>query len=365
MPQKAPKYWLWGLAIVVAGFLMWYFSDIVGYILVSAVLAIVGRPLVDLLRKAKIGRHGMPQWAAAAVTLAAIWAVTLIFFSLFIPLVFSKISEFSSIDLQHLVDSFREPITMLQNFLEHTFSIQRSDFSLADSLTRNLNDFLNIGALNNLVTSAVTTVGHLAVALFSISFITFFFLKEENLFVNMVVAVFPSRYESNIKHAIASVTNLLKRYFTGLLIESTIITILVSGAMMLWGMQASNAFFIGFLMGLLNVIPYIGPLIGAALSIFIGILNPIAGFSALGMALVIGGSILAVKACDDFILQPVLYSNSVKAHPLEIFLVILIAGSTAGVLGMLLAIPTYNVIRVFAKEFFNKFRLVQKLTDKI
>ncbi|MBQ5596648.1 MAG: AI-2E family transporter, partial [Rikenellaceae bacterium] len=64
-------------------------------------------------------------------------------------------------------------------------------------------------------------------------------------------------------------------------------------------------------------------------------------------------------------LQPVLYSNRVKAHPLEIFIVILIAGNLAGVVGMLLAIPSYTVIRVFAKEFFNNFRLVQALTENL
>jgi predicted PurR-regulated permease PerM len=365
MPKPPSKYLLWIPAVVVAGFLMWYFSNIVGYILVSAVLAIVGRPLVDLLRSVKIFTRRMPRWAAAAVTLMAIWAAMIVFFYLIIPLVFSKVSEFSSLDLQRMVYAFREPLAVFQNFLEHTFSIRSSDFSLADSLTRNLNEFLNIGKINNLVTSAVTTVGRLAVALFSVSFITFFFLKEEKLFVNMVVAVFPDRYESNIEHAMSSVNSLLKRYFTGILIESTIITLLVAGALMLWGMGPSNAFFIGFLMGLLNVIPYIGPLIGAALSVFISVLDPVAGFGAMQMVMLIGGVILSVKALDDFILQPVLYSNSVKAHPLEIFLVILIAGSTAGVPGMLLAIPTYNVLRVFAKEFFNKFRLVQKLTDKI
>ena len=63
--------------------------------------------------------------------------------------------------------------------------------------------------------------------------------------------------------------------------------------------------------------------------------------------------------------KPTLYSERVKAHPLEIFLVILIAGSLAGILGMLLAIPSYTVLRVFAKEFFSQFRLVRKLTEKI
>ena len=80
---------------------------------------------------------------------------------------------------------------------------------------------------------------------------------------------------------------------------------------------------------------------------------------------VIAGSLLIIKGFDDFVLQPTLYSERVKAHPLEIFIVILIAGSLAGIVGMLLAIPSYTVLRVFAKEFFSQFRLVQKLTEKI
>jgi predicted PurR-regulated permease PerM len=74
---------------------------------------------------------------------------------------------------------------------------------------------------------------------------------------------------------------------------------------------------------------------------------------------------IIVQLIDNFVFQPLIFSNSVNAHPLEIFIVLLIAGSLGGILGMLLAIPGYTVLRVFAKEFFNKFRLVQKLTEKI
>lgn len=123
---------------------------------------------------------------------------------------------------------------------------------------------------------------------------------------------------------------------------------------------------IGLIVGVLNVIPYLGPWIGAAAGIFIGVAGTAGGdVSTAGLAMRVAGTILVAQGIDNFVLQPVLYSNRAKAHPLEIFLVILIAGSLAGVLGMLLAIPAYNVIRVFAKEFFNNFRVVQKLTEKI
>ena len=202
------------------------------------------------------------------------------------------------------------------------------------------------------------------IAVFSVSFITFFFLKEEGLFYAMVTSVFPEHYHDNITRALDSVTVLLARYFTGILSESLLLTIAVTLVMMAFGMKAADAGFIGLIMGVMNVVPYAGPLIGGVVSVFVGIVSPIEGMSVGHTAFVIAGSLLILKGMDDFILQPTLYSERVKAHPLEIFLVILIAGSLAGILGMLLAIPSYTVLRVFAKEFFSQFRLVRKLTEK-
>jgi predicted PurR-regulated permease PerM len=68
---------------------------------------------------------------------------------------------------------------------------------------------------------------------------------------------------------------------------------------------------------------------------------------------------------DNVVFQPVIFSNSVRAHPLEIFIVILAAGFAAGVPGMILGIPTYTVIRVFAREFFNNFKPIQKITSSL
>ncbi len=347
-------------------FLVWYFSNVVAYILVSAVLAIIGKPVVTLLRKLKIGKRAMPAWLASLFTLLGIWAVLLVFISFFIPLIFSKVRMLSELDIPNLIHSFREPLSRLQEFIEKTFSMDSmSEFSLTDSLTRQFTSLLNLDGINRILSSVVTVVGNTAVALFSISFITFFFLKEDQLFYNMVVALFPSRYQQNISNALDSISNLLMRYFTGIFFESTIMLLLVSCTLMLWGMDSGNAFFLGMVVGVLNVVPYIGPLIGCCIAIFVGILNPLPWASLWGMVLVCGGSVLLAQGIDNFILQPVLYSSTAKAHPLEIFIVILVAGTAAGVLGMLLAIPAYNVIRVLAKEFFNHWSLVRKLTAKI
>ena len=308
-------------------FLVWYFSSIVVYILVSAVLAVMGNPLVKFLSGLHFKGWQVPRWLAALATLVVIWVVLATLCSLFVPLVFNKINQFAHVDFAAVVGSIGEPIARMQHDLQALFSLPESTFSLSDELTAALRQIIDINSLNTIFSSVINLVLSSVIAIFSVSFITFFFLKEEGLFYAMVTSVFPEHYHGNITRALDSVTVLLARYFTGILSESLLLTIAVTLVMMAFGMKAADAGFIGLIMGVMNVV--------------------------------------ILKGMDDFILQPTLYSERVKAHPLEIFLVILIAGSLAGILGMLLAIPSYTVLRVFAKEFFSQFRLVRKLTEKI
>jgi predicted PurR-regulated permease PerM len=181
----------------------------------------------------------------------------------------------------------------------------------------------------------------------------------------MVKAMFPERLQMNVERALDSITVLLSRYFTGIITESLVLMVIISTAMILFGMKTDNALLIGLIMGVMNVIPYAGPLMGGIISMFIGIVNPIEGMTVANTVITICCTLFCIKGFDDFVLQPTIYSERVKAHPLEIFLVILVAGYMAGILGMLLAIPSYTVLRVLAKEFFSEFSLVQKLTQNI
>lgn len=363
--SKLSKYIIGAAVAAIVIFLIWYFSDIVLYIILSAVLAIIGKPLVGTLTRIRIGRRHIPRWLAALLALVTMWVVAVLFLWFFLPLVFSKLNELTGMDTSVLTEIFDKPLQSLQDFILQFFSIKNDSFSLAGELSNYISSLFNFDMINDALRSTVSMIAGTVVALFSITFITFFFLKQDNLFQNMLVALFPTKYESKIIHALNSVTKLLIRYFTGILAESAIIMLLLSVIFMLWGFSPDTAIFMGFVMGLLNVIPYIGPLIGTVLCVIVGVISPLEGMELGHTAMVIVGSILCVKGLDDFLIQPVLYSNRVNAHPLEIFIVILIAGSVAGVLGMLLAIPSYTVLRVFAKEFFNQFPLVQKLTENI
>lgn len=371
--SQLSKYILAILGTAAIGVLIWYFGRIVTYILISAVLAIIGRPLVKGLLKIRWGKFRFPRWVAALMALATLWAAIALFVSLFFPLVFNKISDLASLDVRNVLESsLYEPINSFENWLKEFFSI-RNDFSLIDGFAGELDKLFQIDRLNDAIKSIVEIIGNTFIALFSITFITFFFLKEENLFQNMVVGVFPKKYEHNVIHALGSITKLLTRYFTGIIAESSVIMLLLSGIFLLWGFNAQTAFFMGIVMGVLNVIPYVGPLFGTIICLVVGLVTPLAGYDLVEMGFIIGGTIAAVKLADDFVLQPLLYSQRVYAHPLEIFLVLLMAGSIGQsldgiqgtLLAMLLAIPAYTVLRVFAKEFFFNFRLVQQLTGKI
>ena len=353
------------LLMVVVGLLLWYFRSTVVYILVSAVLAIVGGPVVRLLSGIKIGKVTTPRWAAALITLVAMWVVLVSFCLLIVPIVVEKVTMLAQLDLRGVLSNIQQPIENVQNYLESLMIVGHDSVSLSEILVGWLRKVLNYDTINAAFTSVVDVTMSAAVAFFSISFITFFFLKEEGLFFRMVSALFPERYSDNISRALDKVVHLLSRYFTGLLVESLILMTVISVTLVLFGMNTENACFIGVIMGVMNVIPYAGPLMGGIASLFLGIVSPIYGCTIGYTLAVIAGTLLTVKGLDDFVLQPTLYSERVNAHPLEVFIVILLAGSMGGIVGMLLAIPSYTVLRVFAKEFFSQYTLVKKLTKDI
>ena len=344
-PQTLLRFTVGAAITAVVLFLMWYFSSIVIYILVSAVLAIMGRPLVARISRGRIGRWRVPRWCGALVTLLVIWIVFAVMCGLFVPLVTNKLYQLAHLDFSTVLTSVEEPLQRIQDYLTHFFSLPETQVSFKDTLILFLQSLINFDTINTAFSSVVSLAVSSVIAFFSISFITFFFLRDDGLFYAMVTALF--------------------RYFRGILAESFLLMLAVSLVMMAFGMRAQDAFFIGLIMGVMNVVPYAGPTIGGAVSVCMGIITPIEGMSIGHTMLVIAGSLLILKGLDDFVLQPTLYSERVKAQPLEIFLVILIAGSLAGVIGMLLAIPLYTVLRVFAKEFFSQISLVRKLTEKI
>ncbi|MBR2962547.1 MAG: AI-2E family transporter [Alistipes sp.] len=355
-----------GVAItaVIVG-LLWYFRTVVIYILVSAILAIVGRPVVRFMSGVKFRHWSVPRWLASLLTLVLMWVVVIALCWLVIPLVGGRISSLSSLDLHSALSNIQQPIEHIQSVMSSLYLLPDEQVSLSEILINWLREVINLSTINAAFSSVIDISLSVVIVFFSISFITFFFMKEDNLFTSMVTSLFPESYTDNIIRALNKITVLLSRYFTGLLTESLILMVTISIILILFGMSTDDACIIGLIMGIMNVIPYAGPLMGGIASLFIGIVAPIDGCTIGHTLTLIVCVLLVVKGIDDFIIQPTLYSERVKAHPLEIFIVILMAASIAGIVGMLVAIPSYTVLRVFGKEFFSQYRLVKKLTENV
>lgn len=348
-------------------FLVWYFGIVVKFILISAVLSFIGRPLVNILSEVKIKDLTIPSWLSATMTLVFMWGIAIVAIWILVPLIMEKINAVTAYDLTTFTNSFDSDLLTFELFMKNKFAIDINvSATLSDSLSAKVSEYITptIIKLSTIFDKVISFV----IGAFSVSFITFFFLRENALFKDGVAILFPSKYETNVKRALDSSTNLLSRYFIGLFVESTIKLIIISVALKLWiGLSVADAVVIGLISAILNVIPYIGPIIGALVGVIVAVASPELAMSASVDTQVFKMLIVfsAFQLIDNIIIQPYVYSSSVKAHPLEIFIVILLAGSLAGVTGMLLAIPAYTVMRVFAKEFFNKLRVVQKLTENI
>ena len=158
--------------------LVWYFRDIVGYIIVSAVLAIIGTPLAKLMKRVRVRGRSVPDWLAALVVLLLLWGVGVAMFAIFIPLVFDKLTALASVDFSTILASFEQPLHKLQNFLEEYFSLNVSTISISDTIGAQVERLFNPEKLQNCLGSIVSGVANAVIALFSITFITFFFLKD-------------------------------------------------------------------------------------------------------------------------------------------------------------------------------------------
>lgn len=348
-------------------FLMWYFSAIVAYILIAAVLSVMGRPLVRFFQRVRIGRYRFSKGLSAFITLVLIWIIFAGSFSFMIPLLVSEFDQLSAIDPQLVLNEVEGPLRKLMTLMGNQ-SAETERWTLFDMVKVQVGEHFNFSELTNVFGVVAGALGDFVIALFSVSFIAFFFLQEENMFREGILLFVPAAYEERISRIMNSVYQLLKRYFIGLILEIFMVGLLTTAGLTIIGTGFNHAVVIGIFCGLFNVIPYLGPWIGAFIGLLIGVaVNIHANFIVdtlplLGFMTLI---FILVQVVDNVLFQPLIYSSSVKAHPLEIFLVILVAGNLAGITGMILAIPAYTILRVIAKEFLDNLKVVKKLTKNL
>ena len=271
----------------------------------------------------------------------------------------------SNIDTNAIIEYFEKPIEDIYNFLIQ-YNIIRPEEDILKTIESKLYTIVNWDNVSTIVGSIVSKTSSLVIGIFSTVFLTFFLLKDQDIVHNIFMAITPDNQTIRMKKILTDSRIMLTRYMFGLIAEVVCMMILIFIGLTIFGVK--NALIIAVLGGFMNIIPYLGPLMGCAIGVIIGIISNL-GINAFDLimpnTLEIIGVFIVANGVDNFVLQPTIYSKSVFAHPIEIFLVILMAGNIGGVLGMIIAIPGYTLIRIIAKQLLSEFKFIELLTKDL
>ncbi|MFI1771456.1 AI-2E family transporter [Thalassobellus citreus] len=344
-----------GIALVL--FFLYKIQSVIGYIAIAAVISLIGRPIVLFLER----RLKFKNTLAVIVTMVVLLGIFFGLVGLFIPLVVKQGHNLSLLNINELQGNIEDLyIQIIEYFNIHQIDIEQS---LKES---NFLSKIDYSLIPDFLNSIISGLGSFSIGLFSVLFISFFFLKDSRLFESSIMTFIPDNKESRWKKSSEKIKDLLSRYFVGLIFQILILFIIYTIGLLIIGVE--NAIVIAFLCALLNLVPYVGPLIGAFLMLTLTMTSNLGeSFSDIILPKTIWVFVVFMigQLVDNFGSQPIIFSKSVKSHPLEIFLVILITGILFGIIGLILAIPAYTAIKVILKEFLSENKIVQKLTKDL
>lgn len=347
------------LAIVLGISLLCYFlyliQSVLVYIAIAAVIALIARPLIIFLRR----KLKFPNTLAVITSMVIFIALLLSLIGMFIPLVVEQGGNLSLLKTTDLESNIASIMEQVNAYFESKNIDILSELKSADI-------FSGLKSIPELLNSIVGAMGSLSIGLFSVLFISFFFMKDSRIFKNSLLAVIPKGTENRFSHSLEKINDLLSRYFLGLMLQITILFVLYTIILLSFGI--SNAVVIAFLCALLNIIPYVGPLIGAFLMMILSMTSNLGQdfqTEILPTTMYVMIFYVIAQLIDNFVSQPLIFSKTTKSHPLEIFLVIIIGGLLMGPLGMIIAVPTYTVLKVILKEFLSDNKIVKSLTKDI
>jgi len=356
-------FWILGLSALAAA--MYYFSDIVAYILIAWVLSMLGRPLAIFYRKhLSIGRFRLGTSGAAMLTILTFFGLLIGILLLFVPTIMLQAQNLSTIDYQAIGEKLR-PIFSNLDMRLHEIGMLNRDESLSMKTQEVLSNWFKPTLVGDFIGGFLGVAGNIVITFVSVTFILFFFLQDSRLFTDIIHAVVPDKQEHKVHIAVNESSSALTRYFRGLLIQLSVFSLATT--VILWLLGVNNALLIGAFGGIFNVIPYIGPLLGMTFGAFITVSSNLDSDISLILPMLVKVIVtfFSVQAIDNNIIGPMIMSKSVKAHPLEIFIVTLAAAKVGGIVGMVIGIPVYSVLRVIARNFFSEFKVVQRLTGRL
>ncbi|MHC5373338.1 AI-2E family transporter [Enterococcus sp. LJL120] len=299
-------------------------------LLVSGFLYYMLDPLVS-----KMAAKGLPRIFGAIICLAVLILLLVLGVMNIIPQLAHQAVQLS----QSLPTYLQETGRWLESIARHP-DLQGLDLTNElQSANLTLSNLLNVVLVN--VTNSLTTIFSFLmqffVILFTVPFILLFMFKDGDKFSGALGKFFPASIRSELQETVREMNDTLSAYISSTMIDAVIIGVMSFVAMTL--LNQPYALLLAVVCGVTNIIPYLGPFIGAVPAVIVGL------FISPWQALYIGLSILVIQQLDGNVIKPLLFGKNLNIHPLTIILVLIAAGSVAGVVGMLICIPVYAVIK--------------------
>jgi len=345
---------------ILLGFaLLFYFlyliQSVIVYVIIAAIISLIARPIIRFFS----GKLKFPNILAVVTTMTILISLLIGIIRMFIPLIIKQGESLSLLNTNKLQQNLQNVINQVNEYFTD------NNINLLSEL-KNVDFLSGFQAIPNILNSVVGALGSLSVGLFSVLFISFFFMKDSKLLMNAALTILPNKSESKFSKSTEIINNLLSRYFIGLVAQITILFVLYTIILLIFGIN--NAVVIAFLCALLNLIPYIGPMIGAVIMFLLSMSSNLGqDFQTVILPTTIYVMIgyFIAQLVDNFFSQPFIFSKTTKSHPLEIFLIIIIGGLLFGVVGMITAVPLYTALKVILKEFLADNKIVKSLTKDI
>ncbi len=335
-----------GVAFVIVVFP--YVKDVLIMLIIAGTLSVLLSPVVDFLESKGLRRG----WAILAV-MALILLLIGFAISLIVPRIIHAIESLTPLFQSSTLSGFSAKI---ESFFEknfHNVELARNVTAKVNEITVNL-----LASLGNLFKS----VSSFLASMFIIPVITFFLIKDTRRFKKAIVSRVPNKYFELSLSILHKVGNQVGKYIQGQAIDAMIVAALSTIGLFIVNLVFDGPIpyfiFIGILAGLANLIPYIGPVVGAIPALVLVLLkNP----PQLTLVLIWTAAVFViVQAIDGSLISPLVVSKSVNMHPLTVIVVIIIGGKIAGALGMLLAVPFTGIIKVTFSQIIwglNNYRI--------
>ncbi|WP_323704852.1 AI-2E family transporter [Mammaliicoccus sp. Dog046] len=318
-------------------------TTLIGPIIVAFIAFYLFNPIINFMEKLNVPR----LWGIIILLLAIIGAMTLVV-TLLIPVVQEQVQsltknlptyvhEFSLKIEEFSQNSFvADYITQAQNWLQQNFS------DIPKKISNSVGDF------GNKFHSFVSTITHVVVVIITFPFVLFFLLKDGERFRNYIISLMPPKFRKDTHDLIDKMNVQVGSYIQGQMIVALCIGILLFIGYSIIGLD--YALTLASIAAVTSVVPYLGPIIAISPAIVLAAID--SPFMLLKLAIVWA----AVQFLEGHFISPNIMGKTMQIHPLTIIFVLLCAGNLVGILGVILGIPTYAILKVIVSHLFTLFK---------